>query len=70
MRIMWTYEKNIMRIMLILQIFFAHFRRDRRTKQLTDQELHKLNRKDLLDQSCQHDSLREQLQQAQGKNGR
>ena len=34
---------------------------------MTDQELHKLNRKDLLDQSCQHDSLREQLQQAQGK---
>ena len=71
MRIMWTYEKNIMRIMLILQIFFAHFRRDRRTKQLTDQELHKLNRKELLelllDQSRQIDSLREQLQQAQGK---
>lgn len=34
---------------------------------MTDQELHKLNRKDLLDESCQHDSLREQLQQAQGK---
>ena len=60
-----------MRIMLILQIFFAHFRRDRRTKQLTDQELHKLNRKELLelllDQSRQIDSLREQLQQAQEK---
>ena len=71
MRIMWTYEKNIMRIMLILQIFFAHFRRDRRTKQLTDQELHKLNRKELLelllDQSRQIDSLREQLQQAQAQ---
>ena len=41
---------------------------------MTDQELHKLNRKELLelllDQSRQIDSLREQLQQAQGKNGR
>ena len=38
---------------------------------MTDQELHKLNRKELLelllDQSRQIDSLREQLQQAQEK---
>ena len=69
MQIMWLSENNIMQIMWFLQIFLRIFGRDRRKNQLTDKELHKLNRKELLelmlDQSRQLDDLREQLRQAQ-----
>ena len=69
MQIMWLSENNIMQILLFLQIFLRIFGRDRRKNQLTDKELHKLNRKELLelmlDQSRQLDDLREQLRQAQ-----
>ena len=62
-------KNNIMQIMLFLRIFLRIFGRDRRKNQLTDKELHKLNRKELLelmlDQSRQLDDLREQLRQAQ-----
>ena len=51
------------------KFFLRIFGRDRRKNQLTDKELHKLNRKELLelmlDQSRQLDDLREQLRQAQ-----